>query len=225
VLGVGRDLARIAPSYACHRMDVGWRRATYIGEDTVRRFVPCIAAVALGVAACSGDAPTAADEPDPASAEAAEEAEPEPPAETRVEAAERREAEAAANPDREPEPEPEPWSYGSSRFYDNLFDLCESGDDNTACGPLYEDAPAGSEYHTLAEGRIRDELDEFMQSAERHDLLFDMTWTGMSPETQAEFCDAFETLGPEIAHQIFANAYGDEVPPIDRFEVYFDDAC
>ena len=41
----------------------------------MRRFVTCIAAVGLGVSACSGDASTSTGEPDPASAEAAEEPE------------------------------------------------------------------------------------------------------------------------------------------------------
>ena len=190
----------------------------------MRRFVSCVAVLALGLTACSGDV-TEADEPNPVAAEEPEdepEPEPEPPTETRVEAAERRDAEAAE----QREAEAAAGTYGSSRVLDRLHDLCDEGD-REACGDLHREAPAGSEYQEFAADRdgVSAEVDAFMETPEAQDLLFKLAVGELSPSQLAALCDAHDLLEPERAYELFASVYGDDALPIEVFTGYFERRC
>ncbi|MFN2345594.1 MAG: hypothetical protein ABR616_07750 [Dermatophilaceae bacterium] len=188
------------------------------------RTVTAATAALLLLAACSP-----ADEPPQPADPVEEAAEPEPEPEP--------DPEPEPEPDPEPAPEPEPvvpaGSYGSDPALDRLQDDCAAGDMD-ACDDLFWESPYGSDYEAFAQdqryGRDDDagsdvDIDELMASDGMIDMMFDMTWEGMSGTERATFCEGYNTLGPEFSYEFFADGYGDNAPSLAQFRAFFGGKC
>jgi len=66
----------------------------------------------------------------------------------------------------------------------------------------------------------------FTPTETEEDVLLRLAWEKQTPSDQATVCDAYLTLGAEVAYGFFADGFTDTDPPgMDSFRRFFDSHC
>jgi hypothetical protein len=117
--------------------------------------------------------------------------------------------------------------YGTSKTFDTMVDLCESGD-LTSCLDLFWESDLDSGYEAYAlDNTTREQRDAHYLADVTATQMLSAAWAEFDASDRSDFCDGYALFGLEKTYEMVMDELdtGGVVPTMDEFELFFSGKC